>query len=64
MGQGSGRREEGEDDGIYARETKIAGAWVKKELNSFFPRSNQKHLNTNFSPLFKVYNFGFMTVFI
>jgi hypothetical protein len=30
MGQGSGRREEGEDDGTYAREAKTAGALVKR----------------------------------
>jgi hypothetical protein len=32
MGQGKGRREEGEGDGTYVREAKTEGAWVQKEL--------------------------------
>jgi hypothetical protein len=38
MGQGRGRREEGEDDGTYVRETETAGAWVKKELKLILPK--------------------------
>jgi hypothetical protein len=38
MGYGSGRREEGEDDGTYVQEAKIVGAWVKKELKLILPK--------------------------
>jgi hypothetical protein len=64
MGQDRGRREQGERDETYAREAKTTRAYVKKELNLFFPRSNKKYLNTIFAQLFKIYIFSFMTMFI
>jgi hypothetical protein len=42
MGQGSGRREEGEDDGTDAREVKTAGVWVKKKLKLILPKVKPK----------------------
>jgi hypothetical protein len=58
-GQGSGRREEGEDDGTYAQETKTAGAWVKKELKLILPRVKSKTFEYHFCSNFQDIHFLF-----
>jgi hypothetical protein len=59
MGQGRGRREEGEGDGTYAQEAKIAGAWVKKELEPILPKVKSKTYEYCFCSTFQDVHFLF-----
>jgi hypothetical protein len=59
MGQVSGRREEGEDDETYARETKIAWACVKKELKLILPKVKSKIFEYHFCSTFQDIHFIF-----
>jgi hypothetical protein len=59
MGQGSRRREEGEHDGTYARQAKIEGAWVKKELKLILPKVKSKTFEKQFCSTFQDIHFLF-----
>jgi hypothetical protein len=59
MGQGSGRREEGEGGGTYAREAKTTGAWVKKELKLILPKVKSKTFEYHFCSTFQDITFRF-----
>jgi hypothetical protein len=59
MGQGRGRREEGEGDGTYAQEAKIGGAWVKKELKLILPKVKLEEFEYHFCSTFQDIHFLF-----
>jgi hypothetical protein len=59
MGQGSGRREEGEGDGTYAREAQTARVWVKKELKLILPKVKSKTFEYYFCSTFQDIHFLF-----
>jgi hypothetical protein len=56
-GTWQGRREEGEDDGTYVQETKIAGAWMKKELKLILPKVKSKIFEYQFCSTFQEKHF-------
>jgi hypothetical protein len=59
MGQGSGRREEGEDDGTYVQEAKTAGTWMKKELKLILAKVKSKKFEYHFCSTFQDIHFLF-----